>query len=70
MPETNHEPLRHALFRKSSFSDPNKECVEIAHIADGFGVRDSKLVDSPIVAVSGQHGRGFIQAVRSGMFDQ
>jgi hypothetical protein len=33
---------RRAAFRKSSFSDPQANCVEVAHHAEAVELRDSK----------------------------
>lgn len=61
--------LHDALFRKSSYSNPNQDCVEIGHTAAAFGVRDSKLPRSPVLAVVAEHGLAFLSAVKTGRFD-
>lgn len=58
-----------AVFRKSSFSDPNQSCVEIGRTAAAVGVRDSKLSRSPVLAVDVEHGLAFLSAVQAGRFD-
>jgi hypothetical protein len=40
--------MRPFVFRKSSYSTPDRECVEVAiNIADTVAVRDSKWSDGP-----------------------
>ncbi|MDR7303864.1 DUF397 domain-containing protein [Haloactinomyces albus] len=63
-----HDQLREATFCKSSYSDHQGSCVEIAQTHDAVGLRDSKLTDSPVLAVSASHGRAFVQAVKQGRF--
>jgi hypothetical protein len=57
-------------FRKSTYSDPQQECVEIGHTVALFGVRDSKLPRSPILTITPEHGRSFLNTVRTGCFDR
>jgi hypothetical protein len=57
-------------FRKSSYSDPQQECVEIGHTSSSFGVRDSKLAQSPVLTVTAEHGRTFLSAVQADRFNR
>jgi hypothetical protein len=55
-----------ARWRKSSRSASSGQCVELAHTEAVFGVRDSKNVEGPQLALTARHGLAFIDAVRSG----
>jgi hypothetical protein len=57
-------------FRRSSYSDPNQDCVEIRHTAAFLGVRDSKLAHSPVLTVTAERGRTFLSAVQTDRFDR
>lgn len=59
--------LQNAAFRKSTFSDPQQSCVEIAHVRGALGFRDSKLTGSPVLAFASESGMAFIQAVKAGV---
>lgn len=37
-------------WRKSSFSDGDANCVEVAHLVKGFAVRDSKDPSGPVLS--------------------
>ncbi|MFF3894056.1 DUF397 domain-containing protein [Streptomyces sp. NPDC001812] len=48
-------------FRKSSYSQPEQNCVEVAHTTDnGRAVRDSKQGDGPLLTVSGESWQAFL----------
>jgi hypothetical protein len=61
--------LSAAIWRKSSFSGPDNECIEIA---DGFlgvlPVRDSKDPQGPSLLFTADAWTAFIAAVRAGDF--
>jgi hypothetical protein len=55
------QPFAGGDFRKSTFSDPDQDCVEIAHRALAFGVRDSKQADSPVLVFERHAGLMFLR---------
>jgi hypothetical protein len=62
--------LARAVWRKSSRSNDQGWCVEVAdNLADVVGVRDSKDVQGPVLAFSPADWSAFIGAARSGAFD-
>jgi hypothetical protein len=57
--------MREPEFRKSSFSGANGgNCVEIAHSAAAFAIRDSKNVPGPVLTLDESRGVAFIEAVK------
>ncbi|GGR85099.1 hypothetical protein GCM10010269_25240 [Streptomyces humidus] len=49
-------------FRKSSYSGTQSNCVEVAVTADNCrAVRDSKQPHGPLLTVSGEGWRAFVQ---------
>lgn len=55
---------------KSSYSQPNADCVEAAHLAGGLvGVRDSKNPTGPALVFGGSAWDRFTAAVKAGEFD-
>ncbi|MGV9413122.1 DUF397 domain-containing protein [Nocardia sp. NPDC003693] len=64
-------PLTGAHWFKSSYSRPNGECVEAAHLAEGsVGVRDSKNPAGPALVFDGSAWDDFLGRVCSGAFDR
>lgn len=45
-----HTDLSDAHWFKSSYSQHGGECVEVAHLSDVVGVRDSKNPTGPVLA--------------------
>lgn len=53
-------------WRKSSYSAGETNCVEVAPLPVGTGVRDSKNPDAGEVRAAGKVWTSFVAAVRSG----
>jgi hypothetical protein len=59
-----------AVWSKSSYSDGSgNNCVEVAAVAAGVGVRDSKNECGPALVVSAPEWGAFVSFVRSGALD-
>ncbi|MFF5131786.1 DUF397 domain-containing protein [Streptomyces syringium] len=58
-------------FRKSSFSDPNHECVEIAtNVPNIVAIRDSKSPHGPVIRFSPGPWGTFHSALVTGAFSR
>ncbi|MGH8967125.1 MAG: DUF397 domain-containing protein [Actinomycetes bacterium] len=58
------------MWRKSSASAGNGECVEMAALPDGsIGVRDSKDPDGSVLKFTRAEVRAFLAGAREGEFD-
>jgi hypothetical protein len=55
-----------AAWRKSSRSADTGACVELAHTGAVFGVRDSKNVNGPVLALTAEQGLVLLGALKSG----
>ncbi|WP_129838659.1 DUF397 domain-containing protein [Streptomyces sp. RFCAC02] len=51
---------------KSSFSNGNGDCVEVADLGSRVGMRDSKQSDGAVVTASGDGWLAFIGSVTTG----
>ncbi|MBF6289823.1 DUF397 domain-containing protein [Nocardia cyriacigeorgica] len=58
--------LSGARWFKSSHSSGSQECVEVAHVDAGVGVRDSKNPTGPALVFTPAEWDGFTAAVRRG----
>jgi hypothetical protein len=55
-----------AVFRKSSHSGQNAQCVEVARVSTMLGIRDSKNPVGPVLAVPGPEGQVFLAVAACG----
>ena len=55
---------RGTVFRKSSYSGQNAQCVEVALADARLGLRDSKNPVGPVLAVAAGQGREFLAALK------
>lgn len=58
-----HTDLSGALWVKSSYSQAGGECVEVAQLADGVGVRDSKNPTGPALVFGRGEWAAFLRAL-------
>jgi hypothetical protein len=58
-------------WRKSSYSGSSTDemCVEVAHLAVGIGVRDSRDPDGQRLAVSGEGFGDLVRRIKEGSLD-
>ncbi|TLF98857.1 DUF397 domain-containing protein [Nocardia cyriacigeorgica] len=63
---TNH--LSGASWFKSSYSGSQSDCVEVAWLPDGVGVRDSKNPAGPALVVTAGQWDAFANTLRAGDF--
>ncbi len=60
-------PLGQAVWRRSSYSNPSGNCVEVAGLPMGrVGVRDSKDPGGPVLIFTHAAWEVFVRAVRGG----
>ena len=64
-----HKPTEQLAWRKSSFSNAAGDCVEIADVADGVLIRNSKQPEAGTVAFTRRELAAWIAGCRAGEFD-
>jgi hypothetical protein len=69
MPEKDLD-LSRAVWRTSSFSGANGQCVQIAFIGGNrVAVRDSKAPQGPVLIFTANEWRTFTRGIKEGEFD-
>lgn len=61
--------LTPALWRKSTFTNSQAACVEVADLGDNHAVRDSKDPAGPALMFTTPEWGAFTAGVRTGQFD-
>ncbi len=56
------------VWRKSSYSSPDGNCVEAAMLADGVAVRNSRFPDGPALIFTDAEWEAFVRGIKDGDF--
>ena len=57
-----------AIWRKSTKTQQNGQCVEVARVADAIGIRDSKDPTGPILVFTRDEFAAFLDGAMKGEF--
>lgn len=66
--DTGNQPDGITEWRRSSFSGPTNDCVEVRSMHSHLDVRDSKDPEGAMLTFTAQAWRAFVGAVRAGEF--
>ncbi|MGW6454885.1 DUF397 domain-containing protein [Streptomyces sp. NPDC055078] len=55
---------------KSSYSNGNGNCIEVAHLGGAMAIRDSKSSVGPALTFATANWRAFLAGTTTGVFDQ